>query len=338
MAHRRVEEQLEKLSGLRAAGPTEAAVAALRSGLRDRVNVVVAKAATLIGDFERKDLIPELLQAFDRLFKEPVKSDPQCWGKNALARAIKDLGHVESASFLRGLRHVQMEPVWGGQEDTAATLRGACLLALAQCTDIPREAVLKHAVDGLADRAAPVRIDAVRTLREMDGIEASLLLRLKARVGDEEAEVTGQVFDSLLALEQEEAIPFVAEFLDSDRDDWQEGALALGASHLAEGVPVLTKAWEQSRRADRRRILLRALGASRQPLSLGFLLDLVRAGRQSDAADALEALALHKDSPEIRQEVETAVTRRGEDELSFRFRGIFKHSDQKEFTSRSATT
>ena len=315
------------MSALRDTGPTEAAIAALRTGLRDRVNVVVAKAATLIGDFEKVELLPELLQAFDRLFKDPVKSDPQCWGKNALARAIKDLGYAESAPFLRGLRHVQMEPVWGGQEDTAATLRGACLLALAQCTDIPREAILRHAVDALADRATPVRIDAVRTLREMDGSEASLLLRLKARVGDKEAEVTGQVFDSLLVMEQQEAIPFVAAFLESERDDWQEGALALGASHLAEAVPVLTQAWETSRRPDRRRILLRSLGASRQPVSLEFLLEIVRTGRHSDAADALEALALHKDSPEIREEVETAAARRGDDDLSSRFREMFRHSN-----------
>jgi hypothetical protein len=115
--------------------------------------------------------------------------------------------------------------------------------------------------------------------------------------------------------------------LNSERDDWQESALALGASHLAEAVPVLTQAWETSRRPDRRRILLRSLGASRQPVSIEFLLEIVRTGRPSDAADALEALALHKNSPEIREEVETAVAGRGDDDLSSRFREMFGHSD-----------
>jgi hypothetical protein len=62
-------------------------------------------------------------------------------------------------------------------------------------------------------------------------------------------------------------------------------------------------------------------------VSLEFLLEIVRTGRHSDAADALEALALHKDSPEIREEVETAAARRGDDDLSSRFREMFRHSN-----------
>jgi hypothetical protein len=327
LVNRKVEEQLEMLSALRAAGPGDTAIAALRSGLRNRVNVVVAKSAALADEFQLKELMPELLQAFERLFADPVKSDPQCWGKNALARAIKDLGHADSALFVRGARHIQMEPVWGGQEDTAPTLRGTCLLALVQCTDITRERVLRHLVDALADRAKPVRIDAVRTLREMEGMESALLLRLKAKAGDRETEVTGQVFDSLLALERDEAIPFVAEFLASEGDDRQEAALALGASDLAESVPILTRAWEHSRMRDRKQMLLRAMSASRQQSSREFLLRLVQAGRSADCLDALEALALHKGSAEVREEVKRAVAQRGEDDMQTLFNEIFRHSD-----------
>ena len=314
------------LSALRAAGPGDTAIAALRSGLRNRVNVVVAKSAALANEFQLKQLMPELLQAFERLFKGPVKSDPQCWGKNALARAIKDLGHAESALFVRGARHIQMEPVWGGQEDTAPTLRGTCLLALVQCADITRETILRHLVDALADRATPVRIDAVRTLRELEGMESALLLRLKAKAGDREPEVTGQVFDSLLALEREEAVPFVAEFLASESDDSQEAALALGASDLAESVPVLTQAWEHSRMRDRKQLLLRAMSASRRQSAREFLFSLIQAGRSPDCSDALEALALHKGSTEVREEVKRVVALRGDDDVQTLFNEMFRHS------------
>ena len=314
------------LSALRAAGPGDTAIAALRSGLRNRVNVVVAKSAALANEFQLKQLMPELLQAFERLFKDPVKSDPQCWGKNALARAIKDLGHAESALFVRGARHIQMEPVWGGQEDTAPTLRGTCLLALVQCADITRETILRHLVDALADRATPVRIDAVRTLRELEGMESALLLRLKAKAGDREPEVTGQVFDSLLALEREEAVPFVAEFLASEGDDSQEAALALGASDLAESVPVLTQAWEHSRMRDRKQLLLRAMSASRRQSAREFLLSLIQAGPSPDCSDALEALALHKGSTEVREEVKRVVALRGDDDVQTLFNEMFRHS------------
>ena len=46
---------------------------------------------------------------------DPVKTDPQCWAKNAIVKALKDLNHDDPAVFLRGIEHVQMEPVWGGR-------------------------------------------------------------------------------------------------------------------------------------------------------------------------------------------------------------------------------
>ena len=67
-----------------------------------------------------------------------LKRDPQCWGKNAVAKALKELEHREAAPYLRGTAHIQMEPVWGGQQDTAGPLRGICLLALPACPDIDR--------------------------------------------------------------------------------------------------------------------------------------------------------------------------------------------------------
>ncbi len=176
MAKRKIEEELHQLNLLRAAGATETTVAALRKGLRDPVNVIVARAAKVGGELNIRELIPDMLLAFDRLFRDPSKSDPQCWGKNALAKALKDLGHSEAGAFLRGLRHVQMESVWAGQEDTGAVLRGTCALALVQCTDIPMREIHTHLVDVLTDRAVTVRVDAASALAELGTPEAILLL------------------------------------------------------------------------------------------------------------------------------------------------------------------
>src|SRR5579863_10523793 len=124
MAVRDVEAEVAKLAALAGAPPAEA-VPALRKALPDRVNLVVAKAAKIAAQLQERELIPDLLRAFDRLFEKPVERDPQCWGKNALAIALRDLGYQSSAPFLCGLRHIQMEPVWGGREDTAQVLRAA---------------------------------------------------------------------------------------------------------------------------------------------------------------------------------------------------------------------
>jgi hypothetical protein len=291
VANRRIEEQLEALGRLRGVSPADASPS-LRKALADRVNLVAAKAANIAADLPAPDLLPDLLRAFDRLFEDPVKRDPQCWGKNAIARALKDLGHRESPAFLRGAVHIQMEPVWRGQEDTAGPLRGICLLALPACADLAREQVLRHLVDALTEPSATVRADAARALVEMQGDESALLLRLKARSGDAEPAVTGQVLESLIALERRAALPFVRQFLASSDQVAEEAALALGSSRQSDAVDVLLEAWPTARGLEYRQALLRALSISRHDRAIEFLQHLAAEGRPQDAADARAALAL----------------------------------------------
>jgi hypothetical protein len=189
MAKRNVEEQIASLSRLREVPVTDATLIALRKGLGDRVNLVTAKAAQIAGALQLKPLIPELLAAFDRGFKNAGELDPQCWAKNAIAQALTDLDHDESTPFLRGHRYVQWEAVWGGKTDTAVTLRSLCTLALVQCADLPRADKLRHLVSSITDREESVRVDALRALEQMEGEEAALLLRLKAGIGDKRAAV-----------------------------------------------------------------------------------------------------------------------------------------------------
>ena len=154
-------------------------------------------------------------------------------GKNAIAKALTEMDYRQSEAYLRGARHVQMEPVWGGQEDTASALRGICLLGLVTCSDVRRETVLRCLVDALTERAQTVRVEAVRALAEMGGDESALLLRLKARAGDKEPPVVGQAFDSLLRLEGAEAVGFIAEFLNG-----QSERCAGGGGYGARGVAI----------------------------------------------------------------------------------------------------
>jgi HEAT repeat protein len=303
-----VEEEIERLGRLDSA----TAVPDLRKALGDRVGLIVAKAARVTAALQLAVLVPELLRAFDRLFEKPTERDPQCWGKNAIAQALVELGHRESAPYLRGARWVQMEPVWGGQEDTASTLRGICLLALPACFDLARADVFRALVEGLTEPAQTVRLECVRAIAEMGGDEAALLLRLKARTGDAEPPVTGQVFDSLLTIEGREAVAFVSAFLNLPKPDIAaEAALALGASRLAEAEAALEAAWNRTRDPDLRDALLRAISASRQARAFDFLLDLVSNARAADAAMALDALGIHRQSPEIWSRVEAAAADAG---------------------------
>jgi len=310
MGHRQIEDEVQRLGQLLQGAPADA-VAPLRKGLTDRVNLIVAKAAKVAGEMLLAEVIPDLLRAFDRLLEKAVERDPQCWGKTAIAKALVALDHRESAPFLRGLRHVQKEPVWGGEADTAATLRGTCALALPACQDVSRGEVLRRLVDAMGDSALPVRSDAIRAVAQMQGDEAILLLRLKARLGDTESEVVGQVFDYLFQLEHDVALPFVAEFLAPALGAVaQEAALALGASRLSGAALLLQEAWMRARDPEYKQVLLRSLSSTRQPEALEFLLRMVRNARAADALAAIEALALHRDSPEIRRQVEEASSDR----------------------------
>lgn len=293
MAKRNIEAAVDAVSALRDISP-EHALPRLRDALSDRVNLVAAKGAKIAAELQLRQLIPDLLGAFDRLFVKPAERDPQCWAKNAIAQALVDLDYREHAPYLMGARHVQMEPVWSGQEDTAQTLRGICLLALVTCNDIPRAETFRILVDAMADKSQVVRVEAVRAVAEMEGEEASLLLRLKARMGDEQAAVTGQVFDSLLRLEPARALPLVKGYLvNGSAELKEEAALALGASRNAEAADILLEALPHAVEPYFRKTVLRALGASRQEKAIAFLRGLVEAGGM-DVAGAKEALALHE--------------------------------------------
>jgi hypothetical protein len=309
VSNRRIEEEIERLSRLRESGPGPEAAAALRKALAGRVGLVVAKAAKLAVELEAREILPDLVKAFDRMFES---SDPQCWAKNAIARALTAFDCLDSAPYLRGARHVQMEPVWGGQEDSASSLRGICLLGLVTCSDLRRDTVFRVLVDGMTDPSRDVRVEAARAVAEMGGDEAPLLLRLKARSGDRELAVIGQVFDCLLQLEGVAAIEFLAGFLRGGSEEVaSEAALALGSSRMPEAVAALERAWETTRNPELRFTIARSISASRLDRGFDFLLGVLQKGRAADAKTALEALSLHRDSPEIWRRVEETVAEAG---------------------------
>src|SRR5581483_9403533 len=65
----------KKLEALRASDDPDQ----IRKALKDRNNFLVSKAAALAASRGLVSLIPDLEAAFDRFFKDPVKSDPKCW-------------------------------------------------------------------------------------------------------------------------------------------------------------------------------------------------------------------------------------------------------------------
>jgi HEAT repeat protein len=310
MASRKLEEQLERIKLLRNARPDSETLAVLRKAMTDRSNLVVAEAARAAGEIHAVGMIPELLSTYAKLFEDPVKTDPKCRGKTAIIKALTVLDYSESPPYVRGAAHIQMEPVWNGHEDSAGPLRSNCILALPQCSDLRRSEVFRRLVDSLFDPLDPVRMETVRTIEQMNGDEAPLLLRMKARAGDRRPAVTGQVFDAILNLESAGGIDFVADFLKSaDPEVRDEAALAMGLCRHRKAAEILIVAFKSTADRDFRPVLLRAISSSRDESALEFLFTLVREGSGWEATAALEALELHAGSPEIQARI--AAARKG---------------------------
>jgi HEAT repeat protein len=302
---RKFEEQIAALESLRHL-PEEARAEPLRKALAHRNNFIVAKAADLVRDLRMEQLLPELLKAFDRFFENPEKTDPQCWAKNAISRALAALEFQEAEVFLRGMRHIQMEPVWGGRSDTAGTLRATCALALVQCRRLTETDLLAHLLDLLADKEKTVRVEAARAIEQVGSASASLLLRLRATLSADEPEVLGACYSGILRVEGLRALPWIARFIASADDNAAEAALAIAGTHSFDGFEILREHFTKANDQWWRSVLLSAIALTRQDGAVEFLLDLVRTESLSAEA-AIEAVLRSKPSSEISNRLEKLV-------------------------------
>jgi HEAT repeat protein len=302
---RSFEEQIAEVDRIRQL-PADARMEPLRKALGQRNNFIVAKAADLAREFQLKPLLPELLTAFDRFFENPVKNDPQCWGKNAIGRALAAMEYQEAGVFLRGMRHIQMEPVWGGQSDTAGTLRAICALALVQCRSLTDAALLQHLIELLADKDKAVRAEAAHAIEQVGSPSASLLLRLRVVLGADEPEVLGACYGGILRIEGAGAIAWVRRFLDAGDDSAAEAALAIAGTHSPEGFHALRASFVKAEDPWWRSVLLSAIALARQEEALEFLLELVRT-ESLNAEAAIEAILRCMPAPEVVLRLEKMV-------------------------------
>lgn len=302
------EQQVAALDSLRQQ-PAESRLSPLRKALGAKNNFIAAKAADLVREFVLPELIPELLAAFDRFLQNAEKCDPQCWAKNAISRALAALEYQEPDIFLRGMKHIQLEPVWGGRSDTAGTLRATCALALVQCRAVREPESLAHLVDLCADKEKNVRVEVARAIEQVGSNSASLLLRLRATLGGDEPELMGACYAGILRIEGLRTIGWVRKFLTAGDDSAAEAALALAGTHSPEGFEVLRDSLEEAKDPWFRSVLLSAIALTRQDAALEFLLDRIRQD-SLDAEHALEALLRSMPSEEIVNRVKGLIAGR----------------------------
>lgn len=320
-----IERALDRLVELRAVDASDLVVEEIRGFLRDRSNLVVAKAAKVGRELRIAALVPDMLAAFDKLMTNAPKLDKRCAATSELLAALYELDYDDPAPYLKGLKHVQLEASFGPPVDEAAKLRALSAQGLLR-TRYPE--ALSEVVPLLVDREPAARIGAARGLAANGGESGALLLRLKVLTGDSEPAVLGDCFSGLLASEPDKSVAFVATYLDAKDDAVAEAAmLALGESRLGPAYEALREKWERSVGSPARKTLLAAMASSRLDEAITFLVSLVASANVHTAGDAIEALTIYRHSERVTNKVREALTARGDKRLMDRFAQAFECSD-----------
>ncbi|WP_435008787.1 HEAT repeat domain-containing protein [Tundrisphaera lichenicola] len=304
-----LDDKLAAIRALRGQSLSPEQRAELKKRVGDRSNLVVGAASAIVAENSLVELAGDLEAAFGRFLVNPLKDDKLCRAKIAIVEALDRMEHPRTDVFLKAARHVQLEPVWGGTEDSAPPLRAAALIALAR---VEGSGALPLLVDAMADPAKDVRSASAIALGAIGSEAAGLILRLKARVGDKDPDVLSECLLGLLTVDPKENLPIVVEYLEpGNATTCEAAALALGKSRLTEAVEPLKECLQRSHSRELTQQILLALAILRRPASIDTLIELVESEAEPTAIDALSALGIYKDDPRLRERMERVVQERG---------------------------
>lgn len=282
----------------------------LLRALANSVNIIIARAAEIMGRSGKTEFIQPLLARGEYLLKQTADADKACRAKEAIVQALDALGNNYESIYLRGIRYVQMEPVYGGRVDTAANFRGYCAQALARMNYAEAHLEIARL---LFDPEMPARISAINAVTYLGDDKSELLLRTKVHAGDADMQVLGGCFSGLVAIAPERSVPFIAEFLANTESSCAEpAALALGESRLPEAFAILKARWENLVDYTFRKTLLLAIALIRSDDAFNFLLQIVREESRSAAIKALEVLDIYTAEERRREQIREAAQANGD--------------------------
>ncbi len=154
------EDKLKRLALVARDLPSQSAREELTKALQGTSNFLIARAAQLVARAKDAAFMPALCSSFDRLLGIPASADKGCRAKTAILESLDALGYDGCEPFVRGVSYRQMEPVWGGQVDTAADLRATCAVMLARryCPEIYLEMARLLADEEVSPRLAAVGV------------------------------------------------------------------------------------------------------------------------------------------------------------------------------------
>lgn len=299
-----IEDRLAELAALADSVDSADTRKQLRKYLASKASPIVARAAQIIAKIENHDFEADLVQAFYRFLIDPIKTDKGCMAKCAVVKALLAADCDDEELFRKGVRHVQLEPTWGGRADTAAPLRALCGLGLVQMG--ARDAMDELAVL-LADKEADARIGAASALGYC-GLTATPLLRFKVLTGDGEAGVLAECLTSLMKISANDSFQFVAGFVDSQTPSlYEHAALTLAESRLPRMFELLRDKWTATFDREFKKNLLLPIAITRSEEAKDFILSIIEDGEIAMATAAINALRVFGGDETLRSRLESAI-------------------------------
>ena len=277
----------------------------LVTALEHKSSLVVAAAGKVVKSHRLETLIPRVISALDQFY---TAEDPQCRAKLSLLQALCDMDQTTVDICQRAVRHVQMEAVWGGRQDSAGPLR---ILGLGGLVALGSQEIYALIADLLADPLAEVRGAAARVAGQVGGERPALLLRLRLHLGDAaEPANLGDYAAGYLACAGDGGVPLVAGFLErADRLTTGPLVLALGESRLATALPVLTELLERRWGLVPDGDLLTAIALHRSEGAARCLLEILDGEDRTRARRAALELRLYRERSEVVEEVRRILQR-----------------------------
>ena len=295
----------------------------VKQHLDDPHCLVVSRAAQICSLRCFYDLEQDLINAYPRFLKNPVKKDPGCIAKGAIARALVDLECKDYTFFISGLHYRQKEPVWGGSVDTAIDVRVCCAMGLSR-TSWPR--ALVELVTAIHDPEEQVRIGAARAMISTPVQAAEAVLRSKALENDPSINVTAEVLTALMHVAPGESIAFVSRFLEDETDIERIEAIcfALGESRIDEALTVLQSCWDkQPLKSKREEVFLKAAVFHRSEKAFSWLFDVVAREDPSSAAFVIDELAIYRTNETLKAQLQKTILQRADDKLTAYFHKVW---------------
>jgi HEAT repeat protein len=320
-------EGLARLADIRGDPRTPEAREVLRAALAGKSNAVAARAARICGEANLHEFVGDLEAAFARYLVDPLRTDPSCLAKGAIVEALGRLGAGDD-TLIAATRHIQREPTNAEPIDTAADMRAAAVVALAE-RNHPR--ALEVASELLADKEPRARLGAITSFRTLPSEGAAALLRFKAlryltppdyesqrETGDEIAEALA----SLLVCSAD-SLPLVSGLLmEGEPETASLAAIAIGESGVGRALDVLKQAFAVRLDVEVRQAILAAVGMLRVEGASDFLLEIMAKPDQGIALVALDSLSPFFRDPVVRARAAEAVRDSGSRRLLDAFRRL----------------